>query len=330
MVENEGLTFPAANEVVLESKPMPEPAPGEVLIETELTLVSTGTELTMLTDSHPRESRSLPFEPGYNNVGVVVETGEGVDESAIGDRVATYGSHQRYTTASYDGACFQIPDDVDDEEAAFFTIGEIVMNGIRRGQVDYGEAVAVYGLGLLGQLTVRFAHFAGAHPVFGLDLEPDRLEYLPDAPGIEGLDPSGDDWRNRFDRRMDGRLADVIFEVTGSPAAIPNEFELLREQGRFVVLGSPTGTAEFDFNRQCHNPGYTIVGAHNSTHPSTATTANLWTRARHVELFFDLLSAGRLSVADLVSHREGYASAPDVYEMLLEDRSQALGVLLEW
>lgn len=330
MTDNHGITFPAREEVVLEPKPMPEPASDEVLIETKLTLVSTGTELMFLTDSHPSEGSSLPFEPGYNNVGVVVDTGEAVDDDVIGDRVATYGSHQRYTTASYEGACFPIPDDVDDEAAAFFTIGEIVMNGIRRGRVDYGEAVAVYGLGLLGQLTVRLAHFAGAHPVFGLDLEPDRLDYLPAASGIVGLDPSADDWRDPFDERMADRLADVVFEVTGSPAAIPTEFELLREQGRFVVLGSPRGASEFDFNRQCHNPGYTIIGAHNGTHPNTATAENPWTRGRHVELFFDLLSADRLSVADLVSHRERYEAAPDVYEMLLADRSQALGVLLEW
>lgn len=330
MTQNQGITFPSRGEVVVESKAMPDPDPDEVLIETERTLVSTGTELMYLTDSHPSQGTSLPFEPGYNNVGVVVEAGDAVADDAVGQRVANYGPHQRFTTANYDENCYPIPPAVGDDAAAFFTIAEIVMNGLRRGEVDYGEAVGVYGLGLLGQLTVRLAHFDGAHPVVGLDIEPDRLDYLPSKPGVVGVNSAEDDWRDRFDDRMDGRLADVVFEVTGNPDVIPSEFEILRDQGRLVVLGSPRGSSEFDFNRRCHNPGYTIVGAHNGTHPDTATVQNPWTRGRHVELFFELLCAGRLSVADLVSHRVHYDDAPDLYQRLLEDRSQALGVLVEW
>ncbi len=329
MRENRGILFASANEVVVESKPMPEPGPDEVLVETRRTLVSTGTELTMLTDSHPREGRSLPFEPGYNNIGVVVEVGEAVDDGVIGERVATYGAHQRYTTPAYE-SCYPVPDGLADEDAAFFTIGEIVMNGVRRGDLAFGESVAVYGLGLLGQLTARVAHLAGAHPVVALDIASARLAHLPDLPGVVGMNPRADDWSGRFEDATDGRLADVVFEVTGNPSVIPDEFEALREGGRFVVLGSPRGTSEFDFNRACHDPGYTIIGAHNRTHPSHATTADPWTRGRHVELFFELLASGRLSVSDLVTHREPVENAPEVYESLLEDRTQALGVVLEW
>ncbi len=328
---NEGITFPGKNEVVVESKPMPEPGRNEVLVETRRTLVSTGTELMFLTDSHPNEGTSLPFEPGYNNVGVVVETGEDVADEVAGQRVATYGSHQRYTARSYE-TCYPIPNGLSEEEAVFFTIAEIVMNGIRRSDLSFGEGVAVYGLGLLGQLTIRLAYLAGAHPVVGLDVADDRLHHLPDSdvPGVLGLNPQNDGWFDRFEDVTDGRLADVVFEVTGNPSVVPTEFRALREQGRFVVLGSPRGTSEFDFNRACHNPGYTIIGAHNQTHPSHATAENPWTRARHVELFFELLETDRLSVSELVTHRESYEDAPEVYDALLEDRTQTLGVVLEW
>lgn len=58
--------------------------------------------------------------------------------------------------------------------------------------------------------------------------------------------------------------------------------------------------------------------------------ANPWTRARHVELFFELLSKDRISVDNMISDRKHYSQAPEMYEMLLENRSQALGVILEW
>ncbi len=329
MTTNEGVLFPAKNEVELEERPIPELEPDQVLIETALTLISTGTELTMLTDSDPSPDRNLPFSPGYNNVGKIVEVGEAVDEDAIGQRVATYANHQRYAVRSYEG-CYRIPDGVSDDEAVFFTIAEIVMNGIRRSGLQYGEAAAVYGLGLLGQLTVRLSHLAGAHPAVGLDIADDRVAYLPETAGVLGLDPSADDWFERLEDATKGRLADVVFEVTGNPAVIPTEFEALRDQGRLVVLGSPRGSSEFSFNDGCHSPGYTIIGAHNATHPQTPTIQNPWTRPRHVELFFDLLDAGRIEVADLISHRAAYEEAADVYAMLVEDRTQALGVVLEW
>ena len=329
MPENVGVTFPAANEVVVESKPLPELEDGQVLIETEYTLISTGTELMWLTDSHIGDRDIFPFSPGYNQVGTIVEVGPGVDEDVVGEQVATYGDHQQYVVYSYD-RCYQIPDGVAADEAVYFTIGEIVMNGVRRSGLSYGEGAGVFGLGLLGQLSVRFSHLAGGHPVFGFDIAENRLDFLPDLPGIHGINPNDEDWVDQVKTHGRGQLADVVFEVTGIPDVIPSEFDVLEEEGRLIVLGSPRGTTEFDFNRQCHQPGYSIIGAHNRTHPGEVTRHNRWTRPGHVELFMELLRSGRLEVGDLTTHRESVEDAPDVYEMLLEDRTQALGVIFEW
>ena len=47
-------------------------------------------------------------------------------------------------------------------------------------------------------------------------------------------------------------------------------------------------------------------------------------------MFFDLVANGELDISSLVSHREPFQNAPRLYEMLLEDRSRALGVILNW
>ena len=74
----------------------------------------------------------------------------------------------------------------------------------------------------------------------------------------------------------------------------------------------------------------TIIGAHNSSTPSHETPANPWTWHRHSELFFDLLSDGELDVEPLISHCEPYTNAPAMYQMLLTDRTPAMGVILDW
>ncbi|WP_121744846.1 zinc-dependent alcohol dehydrogenase [Natronorubrum halophilum] len=334
MTTNPTIVFTDVETVTIEEHPVPEPDPDEVVIRTDRTLVSTGTELTILSGDVPPGSAwddhiEYPFTPGYNNVGTVTAVGESVDDLAEGDRVATYGSHAKYVVASAEG-CRPIPDGVSDDEATFFTIAEIVMNGIRRSDLVWGETAVVYGLGLLGQLTAQLCHAAGARPVVAADVADLRLGYLPERPGLTAANPIDDDVPAVVRVAAGDRLADVVFEVTGNPDVITDELESLREQGRFVVLSSPRGETAFDFHDHCNSPSYTLVGAHNSSHPSVATPANPWTQHRHAELFFNLVAEGTLEVASLVSHRESYAAAPGLYDDLLADRTEAMGVVLEW
>lgn len=329
MTENPGIVFPRRETVTIESGTRPKPGPEEVLIETRTTMISTGTELMHLTDSRPDGSDPFPFEPGYNNIGEVIEIGGEVSAIDIGDRVASFGGHRRYVPERVD-RCHKVPATVSDDRAVFFTIAEIVMNGIRRGRVSFGEHVAVYGLGLLGQFAVRIAHLAGAQPVFGLDIADQRHAFLPNHSGVIGLNPADGDIGDHLEAATGGRLADVVFEVTGNPDVIPSECDILRELGRLVILGSPRGDSTFHFNECCHNPGYEIIGAHSGTHPLEATPHTPWTKPRHIELYFDYLEADRLPVRPLISHQVPYQDAPDIYQMLLEDRSQALGVIFDW
>lgn len=331
---NRTVVFSDVETVTVEDRPVPDPDPDQVLIRTDRTLVSTGTELTVLSGDVPAGSAwddhiEYPFEPGYNNVGTVVETGDNVERVEEGQRVGSYGSHAEYVCADAE-ACRPIPDDVSDDGAAFFTIAEIVMNGVRRGELTWGEHAAVYGLGLLGQLAVRIGQAAGARPIVGFDVADSRLEYLPDTPGIVGANPIDDDAARVVREATGGRLADVVLEVTGNPDVIADEFDALREQGRFVVLSSPRGETAFDFHDLCNSPSYTIVGAHNSSHPSVATPDNPWTQHRHAEIFFEYLADGTFGVESLISHREPVSEAPGLYEVLLADRTDAMGVVLEW
>jgi len=335
MSKNPTVVFVEPKKVVIEDREVPSPQIGEVLIKTRRTLISTGTELTILSGEFlPNSSWAnygrFPFVPGYDNIGEVVDVGPGVDRSRIGQRTATYGAHAQYVKSPVAAVRPIQRDTVPDDEATFFTIAEICMNGVRRGNVRWREAVAIFGLGLLGQLTVRFCRLAGARPVFAVDVADSRLRRLPNDPGIVPVNPLRDDLRTVVEKATRKRMADVAFEVTGDPRLIPGEFEVLRRQGRFVVLSSPRGITQFDFHTLCNSPSFTIVGAHNSSHPPCETLDNPWTNLRDAELFFDLVADGEVQLAPLISHREPYTEAPRLYEILMRDRSEAMGVVLEW
>jgi threonine dehydrogenase-like Zn-dependent dehydrogenase len=334
MAENERIVFPERGVVRVEACPVPSPGPGEVLIRTRATLVSTGTELTALTADYPPGSTweamfPFPVRPGYDNVGEVVALGDGVDAAWLGRRVASLQPHARFVVATA-GDCRPVPDEVSDEQATFSTIAEIVMNGVRRSGLTWGETVVVFGAGLLGQFTVRVCLLAGAAAVVVADVAPARLGFLPEDARLHRLDPGAGDAVEFVRQVTRGRMADVAFEVTGDPALVAHQAGLLREQGRLVILSSPRGPSTIDLHDHCMRPSITIVGAHNFSHPQVATLADPWVPARHAELFFDLVAQGTWDVEKLVSDRVPVREAPAVYERLVRDRAGLMGVVVGW
>lgn len=330
---NPTIVFPAPGRVVIEERTIPEPGPGQLVVKTACTLISTGTELTILKGGTAPDSRwaqygTFPFVPGYNNVGQVVGVGEGVDAAWIGRRVGSYGAHAAYTCCSA-AHVRTLPPEVNPDEAVFFTLAEIAMNGVRRGAVTWGEEAVVFGLGLVGQLTARFCHWAGAC-VVGVELSAQRRSLLPAAPRMCAIDPDQTDPSAYVREQTQGDMADVAFEVTGAPDAIAGQVATLRQQGRLVLVSSPRGaTAQFDFHDLCNAPSISIIGAHNSSHPPHPAPG-AFTQHRHADLFFRLIASGELDVAALISHRAPFAQAPSLYDLLLRDRTQAMGVLLQW
>lgn len=341
-MQNETIVFPEPRSVAIEGGDIPDFDSSEVLVETDCSLISPGTELTVLSGNFPAESRwddygSYPFTAGYCNVGTVMDTGADVDDSWIGRRVATRAPHTRYSAIDpNDGLCVPVPKGVSSEEAAFFALAGIVMNGVRRSRLEWGEDVAIYGLGLIGQLAARFCHISGAQSIVGFDLAESRVEFLPDDVIVDGYDPETIDPEMAVADAARSEQADVVFEATGVPSAVSDQFDVLRPCGRFVVLSSPRGPTELDLHDYCNGPSYEIIGAHELSHTPNhqgsdwSYNQRSWTHSEHYELFFDYLTAERLTVEPLVSHRVSVDDAPSMYEQLLEDRIGTLGVIIEW
>jgi 2-desacetyl-2-hydroxyethyl bacteriochlorophyllide A dehydrogenase len=326
--------FAAKNQVVLEPQEIGSPGPGQVLLRTECTLISTGTELTMLTGDFPPVSRwadwvQFPIGAGYSNVATVVEVGEGVERVKVGDRVASTANHATYRLQPANHV-WPIPAGVESEAAAFSTLAEIVMGGVRLSRLMFGETVVIVGAGLLGQLAARFCRIAGAWPILLIDPAERRLEFAR-AAGIEHTIPmTVDQAEGEAARLTKGRMADVVLDITGNPIAMQGALRLARRKGRVVVLGSPRGPVSIDFHDEVHTRGLQIIGAHNSLHPAVESVDAPWTMARDVELFLDWQEVGMIDVCPLITHRYGWRETAEAYAMLREDRSRALGVILNW
>ena len=328
------VVFPAPRQVVLEEVEVGEPGPGQVLLRTEKTLISTGTELTGLSGEFPPGSAwaqyvRYPWYPGYSNVARVVAAGPDVRDLPEGTLVVSSAPHASLVLARAERVR-PLPPSVHLEEGTFTVLAATVLNGVRRARIELGETVVIAGAGLLGQLAAQFARLCGAFPLICIDLSAQRLESAARLGATHTLAMPVEEAAAEVQRLSRGRGADVLFEVTGNPAVIPPLLKLARREARVILLGSPRGPSQVDFHEEVHRLGLHLIGAHTSTHPDHETAQQPWTRARNEQLFLDLVAAGLVKVGELITHRYPATDAPAAYAMLLEDRTRAIGVILDW
>jgi len=334
-MSNPVIVFPKQKKAEIQYRDVKMPSAGEVLIKNRKSLVSIGTEMAAFTGDYPEGSTwkknfAYPFDAGYAAVGEIVEVGEGVDVSLIGKRVGSTAPHCKMASLPVEDVRVIHRNELSDEESVFYIIAQIVMRGIRMSKVGWGDSVVVFGMGLLGHFATCFCRLAGAKPVLAVDTSDFRLNLLPNDSALIKVNPMTDNLDEIVNDKTRGRMADIVFEVTGNANLIPDEFKVLHEQGRFVVMSSPMKPTQFDFHDFCNRPSHTIIGAHNYSHPTVATYENPWTAQRHCEQFFDLVADGELNVQGMISHRVNWKEAPSVYTDLLSDRSKHMGIVIDW
>lgn len=356
----------ANGETQLVEVPCPQNKNGQLLISTTKSLVSVGTE-RMLIDfgksgwiqkarSQPdkvkmvlgkvktdglkptidavRSKLDQPLPLGYCNVGVVQDNGNTAFE--VGSRVISNGNHAEVVRVPKN-LCAAIPDNVDDESAAFTVLAAIAMQGVRIANPTIGETVVVTGLGLIGLITVQLLKANGCR-VLGIDFDSSKCAMAREF-GAETVDLSqGEDAiakANAFSRGQ-GVDAVIITASTKSNDPVSHGANMCRQRGRIVlvgVVGLELSRADFyekeiSFQVSCsYGPGRydTEYEEKGNDYPVGFVR---WTEQRNFEAVLDLMSSGALNMKPLISHRFEIDDAINAYKCL-DDRS-SLGILLNY
>ena len=349
--------------------PTPEVLPGTILINTTLSLISVGTERMvvdfgkagilgkarqqpekvklvieklkndgiMTTIGAVRSKLSQPIPLGYSNVGVVYKVGHGVKGIKAGDRVVSNGRHSEVVRVP-ENLCARIPDNVDDESAAFTIVSSIGLQGIRLAHPELGERFVVIGVGLIGLLTVQMLIAHGCK-VMAIDIDEKKLD-LAKMFGAQvccigkGEDPIAA--CSAFSRGIgvDGVL---ICAATKSNDPIKQAARMSRKRGRIILVGV-TGLEmnradfyekELTFQVSCsygagrYDPEYEEKG---QDYPIGYVR---WTEKRNFETVLDMLSEKKIGVQSLITHNFNFEDAATAYEMINTEK-KVLGVLLDY
>lgn len=340
------IVFPDKRQVDVWEEEIAPTEPDEILCAAERSLISIGTELHCLNGVFEPGTNwydwvKYPFRPGYSMVGRVIEVGEDVSGIQVGDRIASYGLHQQYYKVKQEGikkrfdipegiGIYVLPEHVSSEDGTWRSLAVTAQNAVRRATFQFGEVVAVVGMGILGQLVTQYLAAAGARITIAIDLAQDRLELAHAHGATHALRMPAQEAEEAVREITEGWMLDVVFDVTGHPAALAPCTQLVRRLGRLLLLGDTPTPGQQHLGPQVLFKSIAILGIHGYAIPERTTEFTPWTVESMSRVFFDYLMAGKMDVAGLVTHRYSPVQAPEAYLGLLEDRSSAVGVILDW
>jgi predicted dehydrogenase/threonine dehydrogenase-like Zn-dependent dehydrogenase len=350
-------------DTILEEVPAPFTKPGHILIQTTRSLVSLGTErmlvefgksnLIQKAMQQPDKVKDVlnkvktdglkptinavfnklgqPLPLGYCNVGNVIAVGKGVDDFAIGDRVASNGPHAEYVCIAKN-LVVKIPENVSDEAASFTVIGSIGLQGIRLANPTFGETFVVVGLGLIGLVTAQLLKANGCK-VIGFDFDSAKVA-LAKKLGIDALNPGeGVDQVAYVNNATSNIGADAVI-ITASNKTneiISQSAKMSRKRGRIIlvgVVGLDISRADFyekelTFQVSCsYGPG-----RYDNDYEQKGIDYPLayvrWTERRNFETILQAISSNSIHVEPLITERVLLEDYKQIYSEMKGSKSIA-------
>jgi predicted dehydrogenase/threonine dehydrogenase-like Zn-dependent dehydrogenase len=363
--------FIKGKDIVVEEVPPPVVPDNGVLVANAYSVISTGTEMTSVrgkaggligralqkpglivqvagavrregvrkTWREVREAVGQPSALGYSTAGTVIAVGRNVIDINPGAGVACGGpAHHAGVVAVPRNLAARVPAGVSFEEACFATIGSIAMHGVRRASVQFGETIAVIGLGLVGLLAAQIAR-AGGYRVIGFDTNGERAA-LAGSLGFEHAFTAGScDPVIETLALTGGFGADaVVICASGKSGDVVNlAFDLCRPKGKVVVVGSfPMDLDRAKMYRKelellmstSYGPGrYDPVYEDESVDYPIGYVR--WTENRNMEEFLALLARGQVQVRPLISAVYPVEEAAQAYLKLASPEARP-AVLLKY
>ena len=340
------LTFQGERQVRIDDVPRPSiDGPDDALIRVTLSSIC-GSDLHIY---HLRSPVNEGAVLGHEFVGVVEEVGSGVNRFKPGDRVvasfftscgwcdycrlgwfaqcenkATFGHGEYFGglgggQAEYcvipraDHTLEPIPEGMSDEQAIF--VGDILSTGYfgaLRAEIKPGDSVAVIGAGPVGLMAVMAAQLFGPSQVFAVDMVDARLE-MAQGLGAIPINTRNANPVEAIAAHTGDRGADSSIECVGVAGAIDTAIHCVRGGGTISMVGVPGATSgEFPYLRMwvkdlTFRAGWCNVQA-------------------HMRPLLDLIAAGRLDPASIISHRMKLDEGVSAYEMF--DAREATKIVL--
>lgn len=351
--------------------PEPHVGPDQVLVQNHFSLISSGTELSTLAKTPTELARQtlsdpwmrhvvkqtvfttgitqttrriwhemlMPREIGYSGAGRILAVGERIEGFHVGDKVAYAATGHAEVVAPTINHVVPVPESVDLRHAAFVTVGGIAIQALRRADIQFGEVIAIYGLGLVGQLCAMIAKAVGC-VVIGIDVNEQRTRLAKSQGADLVINPAHADLTRMIMDFTDkhGVDATIICASSSSETIINSSMEITRKQGRVVIVGyvnlriHPKNFLyrEIDLRySRAYGPG-SYHRAYEQGRIDYPFDYVRWTEKRNLEEFVRLLGAGSFNLESLIGGIFPIERAQEAFDAIANDSLQGVAALFTY
>ncbi len=320
--------------------------PDELLVKTECSFISAGTELSIYTAKEEAVFQkgawcAYPWNPGYANVGTVEAVGKSVTRTKAGGRVFTFGPHSSHFKYSQEALVMPVPEGIDSGIAAASRMAGVATAAMAMADRSlHRPTVAVFGLGMVGNLAAQSFRILGAN-VVGIDPIQARRK-LAEACGIRSTLAGGEQkmLEEGLTKLTGSSKIDICIDAVGHTPVLLQALSVTANVGQLILLGTPrapvSGNMTSAFN-EIHLRNITVRGALEwclPVYPPVGMfgyrTLPLLSLFDKQKMIFEWIRDGQLMIEPMVSHRMPSSKIGDAYEGLLGNPDKFTGVVLEW
>lgn len=323
-MKTKSLIVTAKEKVELGDVELPELTANDILVETDWTGVSIGTERWIFLGTY--YNTTFPLIPGYQRCGRVTAAGAAVKDVKVGDRVWTggsmtsptdprkrlFGGHTAHAVVPAT-AVLKPPAGISDEDVALAKMAAISRHGIEFMGLAKGELVLLIGLGMIGNLAGQIARARGAR-VIALELDPERRRVALGKAADVAVDPRQTTLKDIL--QAEGKPAfDTMIDTSAAAPAMNQAFFHMKQRAKVLLQGYYPNLTSLDLLW----PHVRELVMYNPTNQQPADLVDV----------FDLLLAKKIEIAPLAL-RFSLAEAVKEYPALLCDPARALSALIDW
>jgi len=345
MSSNKALILTAPRELAFEESAFDPLGPDEVRIRTLFSGISAGTELTQYRGTNPfmhrrfDEAQRLFVDAevpswdwpvrnlGYEESGEIVEVGGGIADLKVGQRLFGTWNHKTHHVATADYVRERLlPEGADPRIGIFSHIGAVALNGVHDAQIRIGDTIAVFGLGVPGQIVAQAARASGAR-VIAIDPDVARRDIAIRHGAHLAIEPAGA--AEEIKRLTGGRGADACIEVSGAPPALGEAIRAAAYNARVVAMGFFQGAIPgLKLGEEFHHNRIQLICSQISGVSPDASYR--WSKPRLWRSAIELQHGGTLDLIPLITHRAPFADAPELFDQLDRGAPGMLQAMLEF
>jgi len=335
--------------VVVETVPIPEIGPGEVLFRVAACGIC-GTDIKKIRYGFVPPPQIL----GHELAGTIVSVGVGVNKFRPGDRIVSFhhipcsdcfycerklfsqcatfkrtgltagtgdpngGGFAQYVRAMpwiVERGMIAVPDNVTFEEATFVEPVNTCLRAVRKARVAPGETALVIGQGPIGMLLMLLAGYEGAQ-VFASDPMANRRAASERFGALQCFDPNAVNLREEMLRRTENRGADVVLLAAPMPALVDQALSILRPGGRVLLFAHNDPVLRIEFQASAIGiEEKEILGAYSASVDDQAESAAI-------------VFGRKLPLRDLISHRFPLERIAEAIELAAHPTESTLKVVI--